>query len=216
MSAQPGSPILMRALAGAEEFCFGRRSVVLSVLVVLTAVMGWFALQLRMDAGFEKQMPVGHEYIKTFQAYRNDVLGANRLNIVVRAREGKIWTPAGLKRLYEVTQAVTYLPNVDRLGVQSLWTPNTFVNEITEEGFRADPLIAGTITPEQLTPELIGGIRQAASQGGFIGTMVSSSRSAPSSRTRTSRCRSLALPSRSATSPTVPPRCWSSAPSRWC
>jgi predicted RND superfamily exporter protein len=173
MSAQPGSPILMRALAGAEEFCFGRRSLVLSVLVVLTAVMGWFALQLRMDAGFEKQMPVGHEYIKTFQAYRNDVLGANRLNIVVRAREGKIWTPAGLKRLYEVTQAVTYLPNVDRLGVQSLWTPNTFVNEITEEGFRADPLIAGTITPEQLTPELIGGIRQAASQGGFIGTMVS-------------------------------------------
>jgi predicted RND superfamily exporter protein len=43
----------------------------------------------------------------------------------------------------------------------------------SEEGFRADPLIAGTVTPEQLTPELIAGIRQAASQGGFIGTMVS-------------------------------------------
>lgn len=173
MSSPASSSALVRAVSRAEEFCFTHRGLILSVLFVLTAVMGWFALQLRMDAGFEKQMPLGHEYIQTFQTYRNDVLGANRLNIVVRAREGKIWTPAGLKRLYEVTQAVTYLPSVDRLGVQSLWTPNTFVNEITEEGFRADPLIAGTITPDQITPELIAGIRQAASQGGFIGTMVS-------------------------------------------
>lgn len=173
MSPPDRSSTLLRTLTRAEEFCFSHRALVLGMLLVLTAVMGWFALQLRMDAGFEKQMPLGHEYIKTFQAYRNDVLGANRLNIVVRARQGKIWTPAALMRVYEVTQAVTYLPSIDRLGVQSLWTPNTFVNEITEEGFRADPLIAGTITPDQLTPELITGIRQAASQGGFIGTMVS-------------------------------------------
>ncbi|MDY0745227.1 efflux RND transporter permease subunit [Paucibacter sp. R3-3] len=167
--------ILMRGLAALEAFCFGRRGLVLGVLLALTAVMGWFALQLRMDAGFEKQMPVGHEYVQTFQKYRDDVLGANRLNIVVKARKAgaTIWTPAGLKRLYEVTQAVTYLPSVDRLGVQSLWTPNSFVNEITEEGFRADPLIAGTVMPEALTPEMIAGIRQAADQGGFVGTLVS-------------------------------------------
>lgn len=171
-TALPASRLL-RLLARLEDFCFARRASVLAVLAVLTAVMAFFALQLRMDAGFDKQMPVGHEYVKTFNAYRNDVLGANRLNIVVQARQGSIWTPAGLKRLYEVTQAVTYLPNVDRLGVQSLWTPNSFVNEITEEGFRADPLIAGTVTPEQIDDALIAGIRQAASQGGFIGTLVS-------------------------------------------
>ena len=60
----------------------------LGVLAVFTAVMALFALQLRMDAGFEKQMPVGHEYIQTFQTYRDDLLGANRLNIVVKARKG--------------------------------------------------------------------------------------------------------------------------------
>jgi predicted RND superfamily exporter protein len=125
-----------------------------------------------MDAGFEKQMPIGHEYIQTFDKYRDDVLGANRLNFVVKARSGDIWTQAGLERLYEVTQAVSFLPNVDRLGVQSLWTPNSFVNEITEDGFRADPLISGTIMPRDLTPEVIAGIQRAASQGGFIGTLV--------------------------------------------
>ena len=135
--------------------------------------MAWFAVQLRMDAGFEKQMPLGHEYIETFKAYRNDVLGANRLNIVVKARKGSIWNATALKRVYDVTQAVTFLPNVERLGVQSVWTPNSFVNEITEEGFRADPLIDSTITPEQLSAEAIANVRRAASQGGFVGTLVS-------------------------------------------
>jgi uncharacterized protein len=169
--SQPGLGV--RLLAGLEAFCFKRRAALLVTMAALTAVMGWFALQLRMDAGFDKQMPLHHEYVQTFKTYRSDTLGANRLNIVVKARQGEIWTQAGLARLYEVTQAVTLLPNVDRLGVQSLWTPNTYVNEITEEGFRADPLIAGTVMPEQLTSPTIAGIRAATAQGGFVGTLVS-------------------------------------------
>lgn len=165
--------LLTRTLKGLEDFCFRFRTPFLIWLAVFTAVMGYFALQLRMEAGFEKQMPTGHEYIETFQTYRNDVLGANRLNVVVKARNGTVWTQAGLQRLYDVTQAVIYLPGVDRLGVQSLWTPNSFVNEITEEGFRADPLIPGTVMPEQLNPEIIAGIQRSASQGGFVGTLVS-------------------------------------------
>ncbi len=163
---------LTRLLKGLEDFCFRFRTPFLIWLAVFTAGMGYFAFQLRMEAGFEKQMPTGHEYIETFQKYRNDVLGANRLNVVVKAKQGTIWTQEGLKRLYDVTQAVIYLPGVDRLGVQSLWTPNSFVNEITEEGFRADPLIPGTVMPDQLTPELIAGIQRSAGQGGFVGTLV--------------------------------------------
>nr|WP_265413529.1 efflux RND transporter permease subunit [Pseudomonas aeruginosa] len=135
--------------------------------------MGWFAVQLRMDAGFEKQLPVGHEYIETFEAYRNDLLGANRLTIVVKAREGDIWSAPGLKRLYDVTQAVTFLPGVSRSSVRSLWTPNAFVNEITEEGFRADPLVPGTVSPEHLDDRIIAKIANSTAQGGFIGTLVS-------------------------------------------
>jgi len=164
---------LAAALKVVEAWLFGHRRLVLGVLMAFTAAMGVFALQLRMDAGFDKQMPIGHEYIRTFQAYRDDVLGANRLTIVIKARHGDIWNAVSLRRLYDVTQAVMFLPNVQRLGVQSLWTPNTFVNEITEEGFRADPLIDGTITPDRLSAETIAKIRRAASQGGFVGTLVS-------------------------------------------
>ncbi|MFD2641728.1 efflux RND transporter permease subunit [Pseudomonas japonica] len=160
-------------LARVEEVLFGHRRLVLAILAVFTLVMAWFAVQLRMDAGFEKQLPIGHEYIKTFEAYRNDLLGANRLTLVVKARNGSIWSAAGLKRLYDVTQAVTFLPGVSRSSVRSLWTPNAFVNEITEEGFRADPLVPGTVSPEHLDERIIGRIASSTAQGGFIGTLVS-------------------------------------------
>ncbi|MDH4556204.1 RND family transporter [Pseudomonas sp. BN417] len=156
-----------------EDWLFKQRWAVLALLAVFTLGMAWFAVQLRMEAGFEKQLPIGHEYVETFHAYRNDLIGANRLTIVVKAREGDIWSVAGLKRLYDVTQAVTFLPSVSRSSVQSLWTPNSFVNEITEEGFRADPLIPGTVTPERLDGEIIGKIASSTAQGGFIGTLVS-------------------------------------------
>ncbi|MBW8845475.1 MAG: MMPL family transporter [Burkholderiales bacterium] len=174
MSTETPAPSpLGRAVQRFEGLAFRLRAPILAALLLFTLAMGWFASQLRMDAGFDKQMPLGHEYIQTFQTYRDDVLGANRLNIVVRARHGDIWNAAALKHLYAVTEAVTYLPNVERLGVQSLWTPNSFVNEITEEGFRADPLIDGTITPEQLGADTIANIRRATRQGGFVGTLVS-------------------------------------------
>jgi uncharacterized protein len=164
-----------RILARFESACFAQRTWLMVLLLGLTVVMGYLGLQLRMEAGFEKQMPANHPYIETFHAYRDDVMGANRLNIVVRARHGKIWSAAGLKRLYEVTQAVTFLPSVERLGVQSLWTPNTFVNEITEEGFRADPLIDGSINADRLDSAAIARIEAAATQGGLVGTLVSRS-----------------------------------------
>src|SRR5450830_1658123 len=165
--------MLNQWVGGLERFFFLYRRATPGLLLALTALMAFFALQLRMDAGFEKQMPSDHPYIQTFQKYRADVLGANRLNIVVKARQGSIFTVAGLQKLYEVTQGVVFLPSIERLGVQSLWTPNSFVNEITEDGFRADPLIDGTISPGQLDEATVKKIREATARGGFIGTLVS-------------------------------------------
>ncbi|KWH34013.1 RND transporter [Burkholderia cepacia] len=165
--------MLNRLVSRLERVLFGHRAIVLVAIGLFTAVMAVFAMQLRMDAGFEKQMPIGHEYIQTFQKYRNDLLGANRITVVVRARKGTIWTPEGLTRLYKVTQALVYLPNVDRGGVRSLWTPNAFVNEVTDEGFRAEPIIPGTVTPDQLTPNVVEKIRRATTLGGYVGTLVS-------------------------------------------
>ena len=172
MDLQTPPKPLARALAALERFVFDRRLLVLTVLAAFTLVMGFFALQLRMTAGFEKQMPVGHEYVKTFEQYRNELFGANRLTIAVRSIDGTIWTKQGLTRLYDVTQAIMSMPNVDRVGVQSLWTSNTWINDITPEGFKIERLIPDTVEPASLTPEVIETIRQTTTRGDFDGTLV--------------------------------------------
>ena len=100
-----------------ERLLFGHRLATLVALALLTVVMGGFAAQLRMSAGFDKQLPQQHEYIRTFQQYRDQVFGANRVVVVVHAKSGDMWNAAFLRKLNDVTQAVMFLPGVDRRTV---------------------------------------------------------------------------------------------------
>lgn len=169
---------IVRFVKRLEDFFFRYRLVTLAVLLALTAVMGLLASRLHMSAGFDKQLPVGHEYTDTFFKYRTQLFGSNRVMVVVRARDGNIWTPESLKKLHEVTEAVLYLPGVDRRSVQSLWTPNTRVYELTEEGFQAEDVIGGTVTPDALNATQITQIRDRAARGGYTGSLVANDGSA--------------------------------------
>ena len=155
-----------------EALFFGFRVATLVVLGIVTVVMALFAAQLRMDAGFDKQLPTGHEYTDTFFQYRDMLFGANRLMVAVHARKGDIWNPQFLRRLHDVTQAVLYMPGVDRRTVSSLWTPNTRVLQITEEGFKARDVIGGDVTPEKLDAKNIEQIRENVILGGYAGSLV--------------------------------------------
>ncbi len=155
-----------------EDFLFAYRRVVLAALALVTIAMGLAASQLRMSAGFEKLLPTNHEYIRTFEQYRDELFDANRIAIVVHPRRGDIWNASTLKTLLDVTSAVTFLPGVNRGSVVSLWTPNIFLTQITEDGFRADPLISGTITPDALTSAVIDQIRGRVIEGDYVGKLV--------------------------------------------
>ena len=48
-----------------EEILFKYRALILAAFAAFTVYSGYYATNLRMDAGFEKQLPSGHEYIQT-------------------------------------------------------------------------------------------------------------------------------------------------------
>jgi predicted RND superfamily exporter protein len=165
-------PSIVSFVKSLENFFFRFRVPTLAVLLVFTIAMGWLATKLHMTAGFDKQLPLGHEYIDTFFKYRTQLFGSNRIMVVVRAKKGDIWTKASLKKLHEVTEAVLFLPGVDRRSVQSLWTPNTRVYELTEEGFNAEDVIGGNITADALDAAKISSIRDRVIRGGYTGSLV--------------------------------------------
>ena len=160
-------------LLAAENLLFGHRPVILGILLVVTLVTAWRAGSIELDVGFEKQLPTAHPFIETFFEFREELPGPNGIIVAVEPPSGNIWEEEFLSTLYRVTDELFYVPGVFRSSVTSLWTPNTRVLEIDEEGIHAHDLIPGTITAQELNPELIEAIREDAQNAGLIGRLTS-------------------------------------------
>jgi predicted RND superfamily exporter protein len=164
--------MLTSLVLGLERFFFRNRLATLGVLALVTLVMGGFAAQLRMSAGFDKQLPQQHEFIKTFNQYRDVLFGANRIIVVLHAKNGDIWNKEALTKLNDLTQSLFFMPGIDRRTVTSLWTPNTRAVQITEEGMKAEDVVGGDVTVATLSDQAIVGIRERTLVGGFVGSLV--------------------------------------------
>ena len=155
-----------------ENVVFRLRALILLSLAIFTVYVGYYALGLRLDAGFDKRLPLDHEYIKTFTQYRNDLFGSNRIIVVLQDRQGTIWNQDFFKTYKHLTDAIFYLPGVARHTVTSLWTPNTRYLEITEEGIQADDVIPGTITLDSMDDTALNKIENNVIRGNFVGRLV--------------------------------------------
>ena len=156
-----------------ENWFFKFRFWVLASFVLLTVVMGYFAVQIRMDAGFYKQLPSSHSFVKTYYEYQDDLSGTNSITVALRTTQGDIFNSEYLGKLFELNQAIRYLPGVNQGSMQSLWTPNVKVMRVTEEGFESTEVIPGNLTPEKLSPNEIEKIKERILTGGHVGSIVS-------------------------------------------
>jgi len=76
-----------------EHFVFRRRGLILLGFLGLTIGLLWSALQIRVDASFNKSLPKAHPFIQSFTQYQAEFGGANRVLIALIAREGDMFTP---------------------------------------------------------------------------------------------------------------------------
>jgi len=151
-----------------ERLFFARRHLTLLVLVLVTLFLGWQAAGLKIDAGFEKQLPLEHPYMKTFMEHRA-FGGANRILVAVAARDGDIFTKDFLATLKAVTDDVFFIPGIDRARVSSLVTPDVRFIEVDEQGFAG-----GNVIPAEFqgTPEDLAKVRENTLKSGQVGRLV--------------------------------------------
>jgi predicted RND superfamily exporter protein len=152
-----------------ENLVFRHRPVVLGLFAVATAFMVWSASHLKVDAGFQKNLPHDHPYMETFLKHQQDFGGANRVLVAMMAREGDIFTPEFLDALKKATDEVFFLPGVDRSRVQSLFTPNVRYTEVVEDG-----IAAGNVIPDDFQPnaEGLAQVRRNVLKAGIVGRLV--------------------------------------------
>ena len=153
----------------AERLLFARRRLVLAAFGIVTLALTWLAAGLRVDAGFTKQVPLEHEYMRTFVEHRDEFGGADRVVIAVVARDGDMFTPGFFEVLREVTDAVFFLPGVDRTQVHSVLTPNVRFIEVVEDGIAAGNVVPADFEP---TPAGLARVRENIIKARLVGRLV--------------------------------------------
>ena len=151
---------------------YGRRWLTFGVLMALTLLLGFHALRLRPDAGFEKQIPLDHPYMKVFKKYERAFGGANLISVALMRKDGgDIYDAGFLDKLKKLTDATFFLPGVDRAHVTSLFTPDLTYLEITEDGMNLGTVMPANYAP---TPEMIAKVREHVGKAdAVIGRFVS-------------------------------------------
>ena len=70
---------------------FDNRKMWLIVFAIMTTVFAFFASQLKVDAGFNKMMPLSHPYMKVYKQYETVFGGANRIAVALVQKDGDIY-----------------------------------------------------------------------------------------------------------------------------
>ncbi len=159
-----------RLLGWVSTLVYGRRRLTFALLLALTAALLASALQLQPDAGFEKQIPLDHPYMEVFKQYEEAFGGANLISVALINHDGDIYQGHFLETLRQVTDAVFFLPGVDRSRVSSLFTPGVRYIEIVEGGFESGDVVPRDYRP---TPAMLSDIRANVAKAGIIGRLVS-------------------------------------------
>ena len=155
-----------------ERVLFNHRSWVMGVCLVITLLLGWQAMRLRLNASFEKTIPTAHPYIANYLANKGNLAGqGNALRITVEATGGTIFDRQYLDVLQKLNDQVFLLPGVDRPFMKSLWTSNTRWVAVTEDG-----LDGNTVMDESYdgSPASLAQVRVNVERSGEIGQLVAS------------------------------------------
>ncbi|MCC7100352.1 MAG: RND family transporter, partial [Rubrivivax sp.] len=132
---EAAEPFDRRSGSLVERALFNNRAIVVALCLLVTAVLGWQATKLQLNASFEKTIPTHHPYIQNFLAHQGQLTGlGNALRIAVANPEGSIYDAGYLETLRKLSDEVFLLPGVARTQMKSLWTPTTRWVGVTEDG----------------------------------------------------------------------------------
>jgi uncharacterized protein len=153
-----------------EVGLFRHRLFVLVIFLLATAGLMYQASQIKLGASFTKNIPLNHEYMKTYLKHQQNFGGANNILISVCNTEGDIFNADFFSALKGVHDQLFFIPGVDRIQVNSLFSPSTRFVEVVEDGFAGGPVIPADFQP---TAEGLAVVKSNIEKAGIVGRMVS-------------------------------------------
>jgi predicted RND superfamily exporter protein len=160
-----------------ERLLFNNRLLVLVLCVIVTAVLGFTARKVELNASFEAVIPTKHPFIQNYLRHQGELRGlGNTLRIVVETTGDSILDPAYLKTLQQINDEVLLIPGVERSYMASLWTRGVRWISVTEAGLDGGPVMPDSYdgSPASLQ-ELRGNILRSGQVGSLVANDFKSS-----------------------------------------
>ena len=153
-----------------ERLVFNNRLMVVIICAIVTAVLGFAATKVRINASFEKMIPQSHPYIRNYLDNKDQLRGlGNSLRIVVENTKGDLFDPEYIEILKNINDEVFLTTGVDRAWMKSLWTPATRWTEVTEAGFQGGPVMPDSYDG---SPKSIEKLRLNVARAGLVGNII--------------------------------------------
>jgi predicted RND superfamily exporter protein len=136
-----------------ERLIFNHRPVWLVIIALLTLFLGYETTKIKIDARFEKMLPMQHEYLQNMFSHLDDLTQKGlSFKIAIENTQGDIFNKEYLQVVQDVHDKVFNINGVDRTSLRSMWAPSVRWQAVTPQGFDGDRLIPGEYdgSPESL------------------------------------------------------------------
>src|SRR5438128_4192405 len=127
-----------RLLTDYTRWVVRHRRTVVAAILLLTLLLARATTRLHVEIDPDRQLPQDHPFIQALNDVHRIFGDKNLVVIGLFPHDGNVFTPAFLKKLAEVTDAVRRLPGANPALVQSLAAPQVKDIRGTEDGMEVE------------------------------------------------------------------------------
>jgi predicted RND superfamily exporter protein len=96
------------------------RTPVSIIVVLVTLMFAYWGAQLHLVTSFSDLLPQDHEYIKIHNRFSASFGGANNIMIMLEVKDGTIFTPENLNKIWRMTQGLDKVYGVNHNQIDSI------------------------------------------------------------------------------------------------
>jgi predicted RND superfamily exporter protein len=155
MSAGETSAEAKRALYWLGEQLIDHRHSISVVVLLITAWFGYLTAQLKLETAFGELLPQTHPYVQTHNKYSGTFGGANNIMVMLQVREGTIFTPEILSRVFRMTEGLDRVYGINHNQIDSIGHRTTRYLKVQAGGaMRSEPVMLGPAKNEAEAAEI--------------------------------------------------------------
>src|SRR5262245_60319780 len=120
------------------------------VVILVTALFAYWAMQLRLVTSFGDLLPQDHEYIKIHNRFSGSFGGANNIMVMLEVKDGTIFNPETLNKVWKMTEGLDKVYGVNHNQIDSIAHRTVRYLKVAAGGtMRAQPVMTGEVKTQE-------------------------------------------------------------------